>query len=78
MFYGGMPQVSTAYVMQGHSPLLICQHTTAASLLYFSRYANGDKPVIFSLSKLITSGQGAPNKKEGGFNAELAQKWSLE
>lgn len=31
-----------------------------------------------SLHGLITSGKGQPNPKEGGFNAEIAEKWKLE
>ncbi|WP_300671989.1 SRPBCC family protein [Soonwooa sp.] len=30
-----------------------------------------------SLQSLITTGQGKPNAKEGGLNAELVEKWSL-
>ena len=30
-----------------------------------------------SLYKLITTGKGEPNPKEGGFNSELLKKWSM-
>ncbi|MCF3108685.1 SRPBCC domain-containing protein [Niabella sp. CC-SYL272] len=31
-----------------------------------------------SLYQLITTGKGAPNPREGGFNEELLQKWNLQ
>jgi hypothetical protein len=31
-----------------------------------------------SLRNLITTGKGQPNPKEGGFNADLVEKWSLQ
>ena len=31
-----------------------------------------------SLLNLITTGKGEPNRKEGGFNKELAEKWNLD
>jgi hypothetical protein len=31
-----------------------------------------------SLRKLITTGKGQPNPKEGGFNSELMKKWNLQ
>jgi hypothetical protein len=31
-----------------------------------------------SLRNLIVKGKGAPNPKEGGFNAELVKKWNLK
>lgn len=37
----------------------------------WTSYING------SLKNLITTGVGAPNPKEGGFNEELARKWQL-
>lgn len=31
-----------------------------------------------SLRSLITTGKGQPNPKEGGFNAEMVEKWQLD
>jgi hypothetical protein len=30
-----------------------------------------------SLYQLITTGEGKPNPKEGGYNAEIVEKWNL-
>jgi len=33
--------------------------------------------INMSLRSLITTGKGMPNPKEGGFNAEIVEKWNL-
>lgn len=36
------------------------------------------KYITGSLRNLITTGKGSPNPKEGGFNAELLEKWNMK